>query len=85
MYEEIKQNLIKKFLAKYYLWTFCSNKANIIADMNDKSPFDITPSKDCNSIEMDLGNAIIIKFNLKWEEKKFANSDTFGYRLIEIN
>ena len=90
MYEEIKKNIIEKFMNNHYLWTCCSNKGTLVADMNKRIPFNVKYPyfSDYEKLEMSLGNDVNIIFNLKWEERPYKNSsgkELVNYRLISIS
>ena len=89
MYEEIKKNIIDRFLNKYYLWTCCTTKESIITDMEKRLPFDVKYlyfGKD-DVLEINLGDNIKVIVELKWEERSYKNSvghNIINYRLISI-
>ena len=89
MYDEIKKNIIERFLNTHYLWTCCNSRIYLINDMRERIPFDIKYTYDNeNQLEIDLGNNINIVFNLVWEIRTHKNSqgkDIESYRLISIN
>ena len=88
MYEEIKKNLIINFLNPFYLWACCVNKNSILENIKERCPFktDII-GDDGNIIHMNLGDNIILSFNLKWEERIYDNNiknKIVNYRLVSI-
>ena len=90
MYEEIKKNIIEKFLNTHYLWTCCNSRDSLVNDMSKRIPFNIRyiSFSDYNKLEMNLGDNIKILINLKWEERVHKNNfgkDIMNYRLISIN
>ena len=89
MYEEIKNNIIERFLNTHYLWTCCTHKETIVVDMSKRIPFNVRYPNfpDYNTLEIDLGNDIKIEIKLKWEERSYKNTsgrDMVNYRLISI-
>lgn len=90
MYEEIKKNIIDRFMVKNYLWTCCASRNALIADMQNRIPFNIRyPNfSDYEKIEMVLGDNVSIMINLKWEQRTSKNSlgnEFTNYRLISIS
>jgi hypothetical protein len=90
MYEEIKKNIIDRFLNTHYLWTCCTNKKSLISDMSKRIPFDVKYIcfSDHEELEMNLGNDVKIVMKLKWEEHQYKNTfgkDIIKYRLISIS
>ena len=90
MYEEIKKNIIDRFMVKHYLWSCCASKKALIADMEKRIPFNVRyPNfSDYEKIEMNLGDNVSIMINLKWEQRTVKNSlgvDFTNYRLISIS
>ena len=79
IYDEIKNNMIKNFLNKNYLYVCVSNKHIVFDDMMDRSPFPFTYDNDCNTMNVALGNRVKITFNFEWESK-----DDNLYHLIKI-
>lgn len=90
MYEEIKKNIIDRFLNTHYLWTCCTTKESILADMKNRIPFNVryVYFSDYEALEMNLGDDVKIVMKLKWEERTYKNTlgkDMISYRLISIS
>ena len=90
MYEEIKKNIIDRFLNTHYLWTCCTSKESLLYDMEKRIPFNVryVNFSDYEALEMNLGDNIKIVMKLKWEEYQYKNTlgkDIIKYRLISIS
>ena len=90
MYEEIKKNIIDRFLNTHYLWTSCVNKESLLSDMEKRIPFNVryVNFSDYEALEMNLGDNIKIVMKLKWEEYQYKNTlgkDIIKYRHISIS
>lgn len=90
MYEEIKKNIIERFMNNHYLWTCCASRNVLIEDMKNRIPFNVRYPNFSNyeKIEMVLGDNVSIMLNLKWEERTHKNcngKDMINYRLISIS
>ena len=87
MYNEIKQNIIKNFFNKGYLYACGCKREAIIDNIIDKSIFAINYNYKNDILTMNLGNNISIDFSFNWEYKTYKNN--FGremphYKLISI-
>ena len=80
IYDEIKNNMIKNFLNKNYLWACVSNKQKVFDDMADRSPFPFTHDNECNTMVVALGNRVKLTFNFEWVKK----NDGCLYHLVKI-
>lgn len=90
MYEEIKKNIIDRFMVKHYLWTCCASRKALIDDMQNRIPFSVRyPNfSDYEKVEMILGDNVSIMINLKWEQRTSKNSlgnEFTNYRLVSIS
>ena len=92
MYEEIKKNIVERFMINHYLWTCWINQNALIKDIQNRIPFNVKyldPNcSNCDSIELDLGDNVSININFKWEQRVLKNSlgrDFINYRLISIS
>lgn len=90
MYEEIKKNIIDRFLNTHYLWTCCTTKESLISDMEKRIPFNVRYVYFSNyeALEMNLGDDVKIVMKLKWEKRMYKNSsekELINYRLISIS
>ena len=88
MYEEIKNNIIERFLNTHYLWTCCTHKETIVVDMSKRIPFNVRYLSNYEELEMNLGDNVKIVMNLKWEKRSHKNTtgrDMVNYRLISIS
>jgi len=70
MYEEVKSNIINNFLNKSYLNTFSITKEYIIDRILSDCIFPTTYDYDKDILTMNLGNDIVIDFNIKWDNSK---------------
>lgn len=80
IYDEIKNNMIKNFLNKNYLWTCVSCKKKVFEDMKDRSPFPFTYDTECNTMIVALSNRVKLTFNFEWVPK----SEEHLYHLVKI-
>ena len=84
-YNEIKQNFIKNFFNKNFRYCVVSIKKALIDKLEYAFPFKfVICDNDVSRINLDLGDNIILTFNLKWEAKTLENGRVL-YRLIEIS
>lgn len=83
MYNEIKNNIINNFLNTHYLWSCVLTKNSVIHDIRKRCPFDIEINDDNDVLTMNLGDNIVIDFNLTWEKKVNVNN-IIVYKLVNI-
>ena len=85
MYNEIKQNIIKNFLNKGYLYAYSCKKEPIIDKIIENKLFDTTYNYDTDIMTMNLGDNIKIDFNFEWEQSPHINNpNIIYYKLINI-
>jgi hypothetical protein len=83
MYDEIKKNIINNFFNTYYLWSCVLTKNTVIGDIKNRCPFEVETNTDNDILTMNLGDNIIIDFNLTWEKKVNVNNIVV-YKLVNI-
>lgn len=69
-YNEIKDNFVNNFFDKIFTHSTVSVKKHIFEKMREYCPFDITTSSDFNTLRIDLGNDIVLSFNIEWNERE---------------
>ena len=82
MYETVKNNILKNFLIRNYLWTCIVRKEALFEDMLDRSPFPFNYDYDKDILMINLGNDINVSFNFKWNTKQ--NGASVQYHLVKI-
>lgn len=84
-YNEIKQNFIKNFFDKNFRYSVVSVKKALIDKMEYAFPFKfVVYDDDVSRINLDLGDNVVLTFNLKWEIKTLENGRKL-YRLINVS
>ena len=83
MYEEIKNNIIEKFFNRNYRYTVVTCKQRIIDDINERLPFKTISDNSYDNIDIELGDNIVLSFNLYWETKN--NGKLTMYKLMKIS
>ena len=78
-YDVVRDNFIKNFLNRNYLWTCVARKEAIFEDMLDRSPFPFDYDYDNDVMMLHLGNNINISFHFAWN-----NSENNTFHLIKI-
>ena len=78
-YDVVRDNFIKNFLNRNYLWTCVARKEAIFEDMLDRSPFPFDYDYDNDVMMLHLGNNINISFHFTWN-----NSENNTLHLIKI-
>lgn len=78
-YNEIKQNIIVKFLNPLYKYSFVTKKENIVNNMIDKTWFPITYCNDTETLVFHLGNNIDVSINIVW---KVITKENINYFVI---
>ena len=85
MYEHVKENFINRFLNPHYRWTAAVSKNSVIKHIDENCPFPTKSINNGNTIQIDLGDNVIIDINLVWEDKIINNDkDIVHYRLIKF-
>jgi len=82
MYETVKNNILKNFLIRNYLWTYIVRKEALFEDMLERSPFPFNYDYDNDVLMVNFGNDISISFNFTWEESPLGSSKR--YHLVKI-
>ena len=82
MYETIKNNILKNFLIRNYLWTCILRKEALFEDMLERSPFPFNYDYDNDVLMVNIWNDISILFNFKWDIKH--NDTSTQYHLVKI-
>jgi hypothetical protein len=82
MYDTIKNNILKNFLNRNYLWTCIVRKEALFEDMTDRSPFPFNYDYDKDVLMVNLGNDINVSFNFKWDTHQ--NGASTQYHLVKI-
>ena len=77
MYKEIKQNFINNFFNKIFTHSTVSVKNHIFEKMREYCPFKITPTFDCTMLKVELGDDIVLNFNLEWNERETTNGHIY--------
>ena len=80
-YGAVKENIIKNFLNRNYLWTCVTRKEAVFEDMSQRSPFPFEYNYDNDVLMVRLGNGINISFNFTWE----YNNSNRQFHLIKVN
>lgn len=88
MYSEIKNNIVKNFLNKGYLYTCGCSKSAIVDKIIENSIFTTNYNYDTNVMTMKLGDNVDITFDFDWELtsyiNKLNNKEVQHYKLIKI-
>lgn len=82
MYETVKNNILKNFLIRNYLWTCIIRKEALFEDMLDRSPFPFNYDYSKDVLMINLGDNISCSFNFTWENSPIGENKR--YRLIKI-
>jgi len=82
MYDTIKNNILKNFLNRNYLWTCIVRKEALFEDMIDRSPFPFNYDYNKDVLMVNLGNDINVSFNFKWDTHQ--NGASTQYHLVKI-
>ena len=82
MYNEIKQNIIKNFLNKGYLYSCGCKKEPIINRIIENQIFNTTYNYNNDVMTMVLGNGISIDFNFEWTQSAYSNHPSMIYYKI---
>ena len=83
MYDTIKNNILKNFLLRNYLWTCIVRKEALFEDMVDRSPFPFNYDYNKDILVINLGDGVNVSFNFKWNVKH--NGASTQYYLVKIN
>ena len=84
MYNEIKQNIIKNFLNKGYLYTCGCKKEPIINKIIENGVFPTVYNYQNDMMTMNLGNGIIIDFKFEWLMSNFEKNKSQYYKIANI-
>lgn len=76
-YNEIKNNFVNNFFDKIFTHSTVSVKNHIFEKMKEYCPFTITPLNDCAMARIDLGDDIVLTFNLEWNERETSNGHIY--------
>ena len=82
MYETVKNNILKNFLIRNYLWTCIVRKEALFEDMLDRSIFPFNYNYDKDILVINLGDDVNVSFNFKWNVKQ--NGASTQYHLVKI-
>jgi len=82
MYNEIKQNIIKNFLNKGYLYACGCKKEPIINKIIENKIFETTYDYNKDIMTMVLGNGISIDFKFDWTQSAYSNNSNMIYYKI---
>lgn len=85
MYNEIKQNIIKNFLNKGYLYACGCKKEPIIDKIIENKIFETTYDYKNDIMTMVLGNGISIDFKFDWTQSTYSNHpNMIHYKIANI-
>ena len=88
MYNEIKQNIIKNFLNKGYLYSCGYSKESIIGKIIENGIFDTIYDYKTDMMTMKLGDNISVDFNFEWAESSYSNThnitNRIHYKIVNI-
>lgn len=83
MYEVTRNNIIKNFLNRNYLWTCVVRKEAVFEDMVERSPFPFNYDYDKDILMVNLGDNINISFTFVWDTGDVGQGPR--YHLIKIS
>ena len=85
MYNEIKQNIIKNFLNKGYLYACGCRKEPIIERIIENGIFTTTYDYQNDMMTMKLGDNISIDFKFEWNQSSYSNHpNMIHYKIANI-
>ena len=84
MYNEIKQNIIKNFLNKRYLYTFGCKKEPIVDNIIENCIFTTKYDYKNDIMTMDLGDNIKIDFKFEWGQTSYSTASLPHYKIMDI-
>ena len=67
-YNEIKKNIIEKFLVPYYRYTSVKMKSLIASDIEKRSWFPVKFNEETDTLTFDLGDNVIIDIKIEFKK-----------------